>query len=98
MNHYDKGVITYAGWPDKTAGHIQVITVVEVSPCILFRKASSRMQNESMRRKLKGAPQGAKPARGGIRQMGRAKDVTGFYKDGEGGLGCAGRVDQAAGA
>ena len=29
---------------------------------------------------LKGAKRGAKPARGGIRQMGRAKDVTGFRK------------------
>ena len=59
-----------------------MITIVEVSPYIIFRKASSRMQNESMTRQLKGAPQGAKPARGGIRQMGRAKDVTGFRKIG----------------
>ena len=44
-----------------------------------------------MRWQLKGVPQGAKPARGGIRQMGRAKDVTGFGKIGRGAYdNCAG--------
>ena len=46
MNHYQKGVVTYTGWPDKAAGHIQVITIVEVSPYILFRK-TSYMQDDS---------------------------------------------------
>ena len=58
------------------------------------------MLDESMPRQLKGARSeaGAGSAWGGIRQMGRVKDVTGFRKDEEGGLGCAGWVDQAAGA